>query len=77
MRIPRTEEGFCATCAAFKTEEFCSYCADPSVLTDTSPRFDRATSTVYIPGTDVPFSVVHMYDRDTSWKSLIEAKLGV
>ena len=72
-RIPAMHEGFAATAGAFNTEDFKSYSAGPP-LTDESPIFDVASTTVLAPQTREPFVIFHQYDRDGRWKLPIERK---
>ncbi len=73
-RVPELEEGFAVMCAAFHSGGFNSY-VDPLPLTSSvPPLFDRETGTICTPGTHVPFSIVHQYDRDPLWKTIIEEK---
>jgi len=72
-RAPRTSEGFVATCSVFSTDSFKSYAARPQ-RTDTPPLFDRSRSMVLTPDGKTPFSIVHQYDRDSSWTPIIEKR---
>ena len=71
-RIPKMRENFTATCSAFSTDGFSSHCSQPDVLTDTSPVFDKHHAVVLAPETNKPFCIVHQYDRDPAWNTLIE-----
>ena len=74
-KIPAMNEGFAVMCAAFHTPSFNSYVAASIPLTDAEPVFDKENGMVYAPGSmNVPFSIVHQYDRDSSWASIIGGK---
>jgi hypothetical protein len=73
-RIPKLEEGFAVMCAAFHSDTFSSYIDASIPLTDSVPLFDKATGMIFTPDAHVPFSIVHQYDRDLSWKTIIEEK---
>ena len=69
-RIPRMAEGWAATCSWFLSSE-----GDFSRFwTDQSPVFDKQTGLVKDPQRGNPFPILHQYDRDWSWKVLIEEK---
>jgi|SRR5208282_1964399 len=78
--IPRYREGFTATCAAFRTNDFASGVVKsledqgyPSRPTDEIPLFNKKTGTV-MTSSSMPFCIVHQYDRDVNWKEIIERK---
>lgn len=67
-RAPRMAEGFAATWFPAKSN-------DPLLIPDYGkPIFNEVDSTVYTPDGVTPFSIVHQYDRDPSWKARIESK---
>lgn len=68
-RIPKREEGFTANCGLYLAED-----GKGLVRTEVPLTLDRERAVVYVPGTDIPFSIVHQYDRDPVWKDLIERK---
>ena len=69
-RVLKMREGFIATCSWFLSEpwKWAPY------LVDEVPIFDRGRVLVCAPGTEVPFSILHQYDRDPWWKAAIESK---
>jgi hypothetical protein len=73
--VPRTAEGFTATCAVFQGNGFHSHIGfDRSKQTDKTPIFDKGSTTILTPDGSKPFSIVHQYNRDAEWKALIETK---
>jgi hypothetical protein len=68
MRIPRPEEGFTAQWWPGKSSW-------PEVFKHEGlPRFDSSDGTIYVPGTNTPFSIVHLYDRDPLWVTIMRDK---
>jgi hypothetical protein len=74
VRVPSMEEGFAVMCAAFHSPTFDSYINPNIPLTDSTPIFDKTSGTIYAPDSYRPFSIVHQYDRDSSWTPIIEDK---
>jgi hypothetical protein len=68
--LPRMAEGFCATCGLYQSD------GDALIRTEKRPIFDRETGLVYIPDTKTPFCIVHQYDRDLSWKTVIDTRFS-
>ena len=65
--VPRMSEGFCATWFTAKNN-------DPKLIPNYGkPVFD-SDGTVYAPDTNVPFAVVHQYDRDGTWEAVVMRK---
>ena len=60
--FPRMKEAWCSTW----------YSYDSSILTDEAPTFRNGV--FYAPETGVPFSMVHIYDRDPVWKNTVERR---
>jgi hypothetical protein len=68
VRVPASCEGFSAQW--FPAKNF-----DPSLLPNYGmPVFSKSDGVVYVPETDVPFSTVHLYDRDAEWLSIMRKK---
>jgi hypothetical protein len=69
-RVLKMREGFIATCSWFMLEpwKWAPY------LIDEAPVFDRERVLVCVPGSGVPFPILHQYDRDLWWKAAIESK---
>jgi len=68
--LPRMTEGFCVTCGLYQSD------GDALIRTEKCPIFDRGTGLVYIPDTTTPFCIVHQYDRDLSWKAIIDNRFS-
>ncbi len=67
-RAPRMQEGFSA-------QWFPSKNADTSILPGYGfPVFNKTDGVVYTPETHVPFSTVHLYDRDSEWLAIMREK---
>ena len=73
-RVPRMEEGFAVMAAAFHTPTFNSYVDASIPLTDDAPLFDKENGIILAPNSNIPFSIVHQYDRDKEWIPIIEEK---
>ena len=71
-RVPRMSEGFCASCNWFLIPgEFTG--AGEGAWTDDKPQL-TSSGTVCPKGSDQPFCIVHQYDRDARWKTVISGK---
>jgi hypothetical protein len=69
-RIPRTSE-------AFSAQWFPAKNADPTVYTDYGfPVFDKESGLV-LTESGVPFSIVHLYDRDPAWVNIMRQKYAI
>lgn len=67
-RVPKMHEGFVATWFPAKSN-------DPKLIPNYGkPVFNEADGVVYTPDTNVPFSMVHQFDRDPKWSAIMEAK---
>ena len=68
--ILKMKEGFIATCSWFL--------CDPEIwkpyLVDDVPIFDMERVLVCVPGTNIPFPIVHQYDRNAFWAQAIREK---
>lgn len=67
FKIPKMKEGFCATGWPSKAATFSAY------TTDQEPVWNWEDMVCYAPETSVPFSIVHQYDRETAWRTRIDA----
>jgi hypothetical protein len=75
--MPIMQEGWCATCSAFKTAGFQSIIGIPDdQLTDTPPVFDQHNEVVLTPDGKTPFVLVHQYNRDVNWIRIMHSKYG-
>jgi hypothetical protein len=78
VRIPRMKEGFAATAGVFFLDrrvydEDCKEYVDVQLI-DSHPRFDEEFSLVRAPETDVPFAIVHQYDRSPAWTRIMNER---
>jgi hypothetical protein len=79
VRIPPMDGGWAVTCSAFDTHNFKSPIGIPdTVLYDNIPIFDLDRGIVYSPRGegDIPFVIVHQYNRDPRWNDIIRKKYG-
>jgi len=74
VRVPDMRDGFAVMCASFHSPSFNSYTSSAIPLTDDIPLFDKDAGMIYTPDTNLPFSIVHQYDRDSAWIPIIEGK---
>lgn len=75
VRVPKMNEGWVATCSAFRTNSFSSAIGrDESLLLDKAPIFDTPRGLVLTPDGREPFVVVHQYNRDARWTRIMRSK---
>ena len=68
VRVPKLQEAFSAQWYPAKD-------GDPTLLPNYAPPiFDKVSQTVYAPDSGIPFSIVHLYDRDRTWLALFREK---
>jgi len=66
LHVPRMREGFCST---FWPQRVVS-----QTDTDSAPLYSEADGVVYAPETNVPFAIVHQYDRLAKWVDIMRRK---
>ncbi len=68
LLVPKMSDGFVATWFPAKSN-------DPKIICGYGkPVFNEADGIVYTPDTNVPFSIVHQFDRDPKWRAIMEAR---
>jgi len=64
--VPRMKDGFTATWWPQRAQD--------EICTDDKPVFNETDGVVYTPETNVPFSIVHQYDRSAPWSEIMRKK---
>lgn len=73
-RVPKYEEGFVATVGWIKGLDYEQH---KDHFTDSVPDFNESTGLVCPRGKTEPFSIVHQYDRSSSWMALMKKRYMV
>jgi len=79
VRIPKMQEGFALTAGVFFLGDTvydyeCKKNIPVTLIDEARPCFDKEASMIRAPDTNVPFSLVHQYDRDPEWTRIMNER---